>query len=174
LPQTGARCSERTTGLIRTSIKFLKELHRRFGRIAIIMDNTPQHTGTKVKRYIKDNPDIRAITLSVATLELNATGEYWHQLKQNVMASTHYADANVMRNAICEFIRTCRHTLDITVYLQKIIVVENNMICGIDTCGGMILLQYTLFEPSLFHNLFFKIIFLPGYPNLGIVMKQTI
>jgi len=33
----------------------------------------PQHTGARVRRYIKENPDIRAIALPVATLELNAT-----------------------------------------------------------------------------------------------------
>jgi len=82
-----------TTGLIRTLIRFLQELHRRFGRIAVITDNAPQHTGARVRRYIKENPDIRAITLPVATLELNAT-EYWHQLKQDVAVSTHSEDAD--------------------------------------------------------------------------------
>jgi len=59
--------------LIRTFIRFLRELHRRFGRIAVIMDNVPQHTGARVRRYIKENPDIRVIALPVATPELNAT-----------------------------------------------------------------------------------------------------
>jgi len=71
-----------------------------FGRIAVIMDNAPQHTGARVRRYIRENHDIRAIALPVATPELNATEEYWHQLKQNVAVSMHYEDADAMRNAI--------------------------------------------------------------------------
>jgi len=51
----GRPCLERTTGLIRTFIRFFEELHRRFGRIAVIMDNAPQYTGARVRRYIKEN-----------------------------------------------------------------------------------------------------------------------
>jgi len=83
------------------------------------MDNAPQHTGARVRRYIKENRDIRAITLPVATPELNATEEYWHQLKQNVVVSTHYEDADTMRNAISGFTRTYRHRLDIMRFISR-------------------------------------------------------
>jgi len=77
----------------------------------------PQHTGARVRRYIKENHDIRAIALPVATPELNAT-EYRHQLKQDVTVSTHYEDADtwVMQS---EFTRTYRHRLDIMRFIPR-------------------------------------------------------
>ncbi len=100
------------------------------------MDNAPQHTGARVRRYIKENRDIRAIALPVATPELNATEEYWHQLKQNVVVSTHYEDADTMRNAIRVYPYLQAQTGHHEIHLQRIAVAENNMIGSISCLQG--------------------------------------
>ncbi len=81
--------------------------------------------------YIKENRDIRVIALPVATLELNATEEYWHQLKQNVVVSTHYEDADTMRNAIWVYPYLQAQAGHHEIHLQRIAVAENNMIGSI-------------------------------------------
>ncbi len=107
LPQTGARCSERTTGLIRTRLSSslrnctaslagsqyygqhataYRHWVSQNGLVFARTSTDGQHATAYrhwVRRYIKDKPAIMAIALSVATPDLSAREEYWHQLKQN-------------------------------------------------------------------------------------------
>ena len=58
-------------------LKYLKALVSHFGRIAVIMDNAPQHKARMVLKYLKE-PNARIIWLPRATPELSVVGEYWH------------------------------------------------------------------------------------------------
>ncbi len=95
-----------------TVLQYLKELARHFGKVAIIMDNAPQHKGIIVSKFLKGNKNVKVIWLPTATPELSVTEEYWHQSKRDVLVSEYYGTVGQMRHAMSEYFRTARPGLD--------------------------------------------------------------
>ena len=95
-----------------TVLRYLKELAGHFGKVAIIMDNAPQHKAKTVSEFLKGNKKVKAVWLPTATPELSVMEEYWHQSKRDVLVSEYYGTIGQMRRAMSEYFRTARPWLD--------------------------------------------------------------
>ena len=95
-----------------TVLRYLKELAGHFGKVAIIMDNAPQHKAKTVSEFLKGNKNVKAVWLPTATPELSVMEEYWHQSKRDVLVSEYYGTIGQMHRAMSEHFRTARPWLD--------------------------------------------------------------
>ena len=95
-----------------TTLRYIKELSRHFGKVAIVMDNAPQHKARIVKSFLKRNPNVKVIWLPTATPELSVIEEYWHQSKRDILVSEYYGTFGKMKHALSEYLRTHRTDLD--------------------------------------------------------------
>lgn len=103
-----------------TFLEYLKDLHRKFGKVAIIMDNAPQHTRPEaVKEYIRRNRGIKVVFLPVGAPQLNAIEEYWHRIKLKLQVSRHYWSLAELRLAVSEYVRTMRDVPDVMAYVNR-------------------------------------------------------
>ena len=109
-----------------TVLRYLRELNRHFGKVAIIMDSAPQHTAKIVKEFLKENSDIRVIWLPTATPELSAIENYWRQAKRSVLVSEHYSTLQYMRHSMSEYFRTSRLDLDVMKFVQRKSITPKN------------------------------------------------
>jgi len=101
-----------------TFIGYLRDLCRHFGKILVIMDGAPAHTTRAVKNFVKDNRDaVRVKYLPVATPELSAIEEYWHQAKRDILVSEYYATFEEMKRALSEHLRTAGFDQDVMEYI---------------------------------------------------------
>jgi len=108
-------------------LEYLKELRRHFGKVNVIMDNASQHSTNDVNDFLAKNKDgIRVMHLPVATPELGAIEEYWHQSKRDVLVSEYYATFEEMRRAVSEYTRTSGPRLDIMKYIGRKSLVFRN------------------------------------------------
>ena len=46
-----------------TFVEYLKEIHYKYGKIALILDRESVHKSKKVKKFLTDNPDVKLIWL---------------------------------------------------------------------------------------------------------------
>ena len=100
-------------------VKFLKEVEKKFGKTAIILDNAPQHKAKIVQEYVRNCPNIKLIWLPTSTPELNVTEAMWKQSKYDVLVGKYYSSFKKMCNAISEYFRTKRFGLDLTSFLYR-------------------------------------------------------
>ncbi len=71
-----------------TVLQYIKELVRHFKKVAIIMDNAPQHKACILQEFLDGNPNVKVIWMPTATPEVSVTEEeYWHQAKRDVLVS---------------------------------------------------------------------------------------
>ena len=54
-----------------TFVEYLKELHWKYGKIAIMLDRASVHKSIKVKEYLVKNPDVKLIWLPKGSPYLN-------------------------------------------------------------------------------------------------------
>ncbi len=54
-----------------TFVEYLKKLHWKYGKIAIMLDRASVHKSIKVKEYLAKNPDVKLIWLSKGSPHLN-------------------------------------------------------------------------------------------------------
>jgi transposase len=102
-----------------TFVWCLKELQRRFGKAAVVMDGaSPHHTKT-VKKLLRENKNIKIIYLSKGSPYLNAIEECWRQGKQVLLVSEYYRTFADLCNAIITYYRTVRFKLDIFKFAQR-------------------------------------------------------
>ena len=102
-----------------TFLKYLKELVRRFKKVAVIMDNAPQHRARVVVDYIRSCPDIEVIWLPTATPELSAIEQYWNQSKRDLLVSEYYGTVSQFRKAISEYLRTTSTSLNVMSFVNR-------------------------------------------------------
>ena len=103
-----------------TFLAYLKEMLQHFGKINVIMDNASQHATRDVNDFLsKNKKGIRAMYLPVATPELSAIEEYWHQSKRDILVSEYYATFREMRHALSEYLRTSGPKLDVMKYIRR-------------------------------------------------------
>ncbi|RNJ79069.1 MAG: hypothetical protein D9C04_05815 [Nitrosopumilus sp. B06] len=100
-------------------MRFTLDLHRHFGKVAVIIHKTPQHKSDMVKNMLADNCDIKIIYLLTGSPQLNATEELWHRVKWDLTVSQYYLTFDDLRHAVSEYFRTMRHHLDIKKYLFR-------------------------------------------------------
>ncbi len=66
-------------------LDYLKELHRKFGKILVYADRAPQHYKSKiVKEYVDENNDVILEWLPKGSPQFNAVEECWKQEKYDL------------------------------------------------------------------------------------------
>ena len=99
-PRTAGSSSGLTSGLTRPPfIRYLKEMQRRFGKVAVVTDRASPHRAKLVKGLLRENKNIRIIYLPKGSPYLNAIEECWHQGKRILPVSVYYRD-------VCRHVQT--------------------------------------------------------------------
>ena len=102
-----------------TVIRYLKEMQRRFGKVAAVTDRASPHRAKLVKGLLRENKNIRITYLPKGSPYLNAVEECWHQGKRILLVSVYYRTFADMCNAIITYYRTVRFKLDIIRYASR-------------------------------------------------------
>ncbi|GIU71234.1 MAG: hypothetical protein KatS3mg003_0736 [Candidatus Nitrosocaldaceae archaeon] len=103
-----------------TFLKYLKELHKKFHKMILFMDNAKQHKAKKVIEYLDKNKDtITVIWFPTASPEFNAVEECWRQGEKDLFHCKFYNKFIDMKRSISEYYRTKRFKLNIIRYLTR-------------------------------------------------------
>ena len=102
-----------------TFIRYLKEMQRRFGRVAAVTSRASLHRAKLVGGLLRENKNVRIIYLPKGSPYLNAIEECWHQGKRILPVSVYYRTFADMCNAIITYYRTVRFKLDIIRYASR-------------------------------------------------------
>ena len=101
-------------------VQFLKDLHKQFGKIDVMVDRSKTHNSKIVKEYLNDHKDsIKLTFLPKGSPQLSAIEECWHQIKQKIMVSKYYPTLEDMRDAIFEFCETVWFKMNIWKYVYR-------------------------------------------------------
>ena len=65
-----------------TFVRYLEDLHRHFGRVVVTADRAPQHRSKLVRKFLRENKDVRMIYLPNGSPYLNTMEGCWHQGKR--------------------------------------------------------------------------------------------
>jgi len=102
-----------------TFVEYLKELHWKYGKIALILDRASVHKSNKVKEFLAKNSDVKLIWLPKGSPYLNMIEQCWKISKYTLLVSEYYAMFSVMNNAVSQYFRTTKFKLDIVNYLFR-------------------------------------------------------
>ena len=102
-----------------TFIRYLKEMQKRFGNVAVVADRASPDRTKLVKRLLRENKNSRIIYLPRGSPYLNAVEECWHQGKRILLVLEYYRTFADMCNAIIAYYRTVRFKLDIVRYASR-------------------------------------------------------
>ena len=102
-----------------TFVAYLEELHRKYGKIAIMLDRASVHKSKKVREYLKSNPDVKLIWLPKGSPYLNAVEQCWNLGKRAILVSEYHASLVMMNAVMSEYFRTTRFGLTITDYIYR-------------------------------------------------------
>ena len=83
-----------------TFVEYLKELHWKYGKIALILDRTSVHKSKKVKEYLAKNPDVKLIWLPKGSPYLNMIEQCWKISKHMLLVSEYYSVFSVFHKMI--------------------------------------------------------------------------
>ena len=92
----------------RQFVVFLEETCKKFGRVLVVMDRASPHRSGAVEQYLLENPDVRIEYLPTGCPEFNPAEACWNVIKGTVCKSAYYGTFGEMRDALSEFMRTCR------------------------------------------------------------------
>ncbi|GBC73880.1 hypothetical protein HRbin04_01287 [archaeon HR04] len=103
-----------------TFLKYLKELHKKFHKMILFMDNARQHKAKKIIEYLEENKaTITVIWLPTASPEFNAVEECWRQGEKDLFYCRLHKGFKDMRKSISKYYRTKRFNLNIVRYLTR-------------------------------------------------------
>ncbi len=102
-----------------TFVEYLKELHWKYGKIALILDRASVHKSIKVKEFLMKNPDVKLIWLPKGSPYLNMIEQCWKISKHVLLVSEYYAMFSVMHNVVSQYFRTTKFKLDVTNYIFR-------------------------------------------------------
>ncbi len=102
-----------------TFVEYLKELHWKYGKIALILDRASVHKSNKVKEFLMKNPDVKLIWLPKGSPYLNMIEQCWKISKYTLLVSEYYAMFSVMHDAVSQYFRTTKFKLDIVNYIFR-------------------------------------------------------
>lgn len=102
-----------------TFVEYLKELHWKYGKIAIMLDRASVHKSKKVKEYLANNRDVKLIWLPKGSPYLNMIEQCWKISKYALLVSEYYAMFSVMHNVVSQYFRTTKFKLDVTNYIFR-------------------------------------------------------
>ncbi len=102
-----------------TFVEYLKELHWKYGKIAIILDRASVHKSKKVKEYLANNRDVKLIWLPKGSPYLNMIEQCWKISKYALLVSEYYAMFAIMNKAVSEYFRVTKFKLDVANYIFR-------------------------------------------------------
>lgn len=103
-----------------TCLDYFKQIPRKWGKTAVIMDNAPQHKNAKVDKFLEENSDvIQVLYLPVGTPQFSMIEAVWKELKHELLDGMHYPTLDDLKHAVAEYFRTRRIKLDINTYLLR-------------------------------------------------------
>ena len=102
-----------------TFVEYLKELHWKYGKIALILDRASVHKSKKVKEHLANNPDVKLIWLPKGSPYLNMIEQCWKISKYALLVSQYYAMFAIMNKAVSEYFRVTKFKLDVANYIFR-------------------------------------------------------
>jgi len=102
-----------------TFVEYLKEIHYKYGKIALILDRASVHKSKKVKDFLTDNPDVKLIWLPKGSAYLNMIEQCWKISKHVLLVSEYYAMFAIMNKAVSEYFRITKFKLDVVNYIFR-------------------------------------------------------
>ena len=102
-----------------TFVEYLKELHWKYGKIALILDRASVHKSKKVKEYLAKNPDVKLIWLPKDSPYLNMIEQCWKISNHVLLVSEYYSMFSVMNDIVSRYFRTTKFKLDVTNYILR-------------------------------------------------------
>ncbi len=103
-----------------TFVEYLKELHQKCGKIAIILDRASVHKSKKVKEYLANNRDVKLIWLPKGSPYLkNMIEQCWKISKYALLVSEYYAMFTMMNDAVSKYFRVTKFKLDVANYIFR-------------------------------------------------------
>ena len=102
-----------------TFVEYLKELHWKYGKIAIMLDRASVHKSKKVKEYLANNKDVKLIWLPKGSPYLNMIEQCWKISKYALLVSEYYAMFTIMNKAVSEYFRVTKFKLDVANYIFR-------------------------------------------------------
>jgi len=81
-------------------VPYLREMRRKFGRIAVVADRAPQHRARGVRGFLRSCGGEAGLSgLPVGSPQLNAMEEVWRRAKLAILDSEHHRSVGDMRAA---------------------------------------------------------------------------
>ena len=102
-----------------TFVRYLKDLHRHFGKVVVTADRAPQHRSKLVREFLHNNKGVKMIYLPKGSPYLNAMEEYGHQGKRVLLVSEYYKTFQDMHRAVSLYYRTVRFNLDLLKFVSR-------------------------------------------------------
>ena len=102
-----------------TFVEYLKDLHYKYGKIALILDRASVHKSKKVKEFLKSNSDVKLIWLPKGSPYLNMIEQCWKISKHVLLVSEYYAMFTIMNKAVSEYFRITKFKLDVVNYIFR-------------------------------------------------------
>ncbi len=102
-----------------TFVEYLKELHWKYGRVALMLDRASVHKSKKVKEDLASNPDVKLIWLPNGSPYLNMIEQCWKTSKHLLLVSEYYAMFAIMNKAVSEYFRVTKFKLDVANYIFR-------------------------------------------------------
>jgi transposase len=102
-----------------TFVEYLKELHYKYGKIALILDRASVHKSKKVKKFLADNHDVKLIWLPKGSPYLNMIEQCWKISKHVLLVSEYYAMFVMLNKAVSEYFRITKFKLDVVNYIFR-------------------------------------------------------
>ena len=102
-----------------TFVEYLKELHWKYGKVALMLDRASVHKSKKVKEFLAKNPDVKLIWLPKGSPYLNMIEQCWKISKHVLLVSEYYAMFSVMNDAVSKYFRITKFKLDVTNYIFR-------------------------------------------------------
>ena len=100
---------------------FPGEMSAARGRVALIVDRASQHRSKLVKKFLRENRDVRLYYLPTARPELNAIEQVWDHAKRVLLVSEYYEAFEDLRTAVSEYFGTAAIRLGIYRHLFRIV-----------------------------------------------------
>ena len=113
------RTCEKFTG--RMYAGFPGEMNAARGRVALIVDRASQHRSKLVKKFLRENRDVRLYYLPTARPEPNAIEQVWNTAKRVLLVSEYYEAFEDLRTAVSEYFGTAAIRLGIYRHLFRIV-----------------------------------------------------
>ena len=102
-----------------TFVRYLKEMQRHFGKMAVVADRAPPHKAKAVRKLLRENKNIKIIYHQKGSPFLNSMEECWHRGKHVLLVSEYYKTFLEMHRAVSRYYRTARFKLDLLKFASR-------------------------------------------------------